>query len=372
MNYTNIIAIPKQGLVYGDTKKAVNDSHLFRNIKNKEVIVTNITSYVEAIETINFGYYAGFKSDHFGHFLLEGLSRLYHINKSNQQDIIWLTCMGSRKFTSWQVEILKLLGLDKLNHIIINKPTLIKKIEIVEPGYIISNLFTKKHNNFLSIYKKNILAKTKLWLSRSNIEGGWINEIEIEKILKKNGWEIFSPEKYSVKEQLEKIMSSEIVAGIEGSAFHILILGLNPKCEIIMFSRGSQGIINDNYTLIANTKNFKQTVYHPEQLYLDGKGLKSQFVVNPNQVLNRLKIKETVKFDYYKILDKEHKKNSSIQKPENLKECIDLLFLCSIYLDKNTKFKDEVLSIMKFLRKLRPDGKMILYTLKRLENETKS
>lgn len=366
----NVTAIPQKGLL-DESKNPIEDSYLIRNINNKKKIINVIPTYMDTKISLKNAYYAGFKIDHFGHFLLEGIARLYNAKNSGIKDIIWISQNGNEKFSSWQLDILKLLKLDNLNHIVISKPTHIESLDINEPGYIISNKFSMQHSNFLSVYSINKSTNRKLWLSRSKVTAGWVNESEIEKILEQNGWEIFVPEDYSIEEQLKKILSSEIVAGVEGSAFHTLILAKNPNCKIIIFSRRAQeningNKVNDNYTLISSTKDLDQVEYYPEQIHLEGKGLNAKFLVNPAQVLNKLNIDYSHKFDYYKLVKIEHLKQKNIFKPDTINDCIDNIFKCSIYLNNNTKYQKDIIKVLELLVKLRPNGKLITRVLENL------
>ena len=89
-----------------------------------------------------------------------------------------------------------------------------------------------------------------------------------EKILQKNGWLIYKPQEHTIFEQLHEILSSEIIAGIEGSAFHALILAAdNLKSNIKIFSRGND--IHKNYLLISKIKKLNQMEYYPKQIRVD-------------------------------------------------------------------------------------------------------
>ena len=372
-----VILIPEKGVIDLEGYH-VEQGSLFRNINGERIVVNNMPTYEKEKRTIEDGYYAAFKNDHYGHFLLESLSRLYRARISPTKNIIWLRMHHARKeFRPWQKEILKLLGLDDFNHIVIDEATRVKKLYLPDPGYIISNTFTDEHCNFLSVYNKKIKKKKKLWLSRSRVDAGWVNEVEIEGILKNNGWEIFVPEEHSVQEQLDTILSAELVAGTEGSAFHALILADNPQCKVIIFSRRASdavngGKINDNYTLIASVKKLDQTVYYPNQIHLEGKGLKSKFLVNPKQVLQALNVPYEHQFDYYSFAKREQEKLKESYKIKSMRECIESLYSCGVYLKRHTDYRKEIIPLFELLDQLRPNGKKILSLLNSLRREDKT
>lgn len=68
-------------------------------------------------------------------------------------------------------------------------------------------------------------GNNRLWISRSQLAGNsraLAEEAHIEKKLYELGWNIIHPQQHSIGTQLNAIERSKIVAGIEGSAFHLL------------------------------------------------------------------------------------------------------------------------------------------------------
>ncbi|MBK8815447.1 MAG: DUF563 domain-containing protein [Methylococcaceae bacterium] len=130
---------------------------------------------------------------------------------------------------------------------------------IAEAGYRIQDYFHIKQAEFLAFYEHGILnTGNKIWLSRSKLtdSGGFLEEPQIEEKLQSLGWIIFHPQEHTVSEQLAILASAHRVAGIEGSAFHIVALFKQFQGQIDIFIRGKQ--LNGNYRTIANRKNFKQ------------------------------------------------------------------------------------------------------------------
>lgn len=210
---------------------------------------------------------------------------------SDHINVIWISKGNSNSFTQWQKDIFQLLKIDKFNHIIINEPTLISNIEINQQEYMIWDVFTQNHKKFLGLFQtKDGISGRKLWISREYVEGGWVNEKLIQNVLIENGWEIFHPEKYSIYEQLEMMLTSKVIAGTEGSAFHLLLLAKEVKQTVIIFSRiTNNGLkthkINNNYKLIA------QIEITPNQSLVEGKKEKANSIVNYYDIFKTLELK---------------------------------------------------------------------------------
>ncbi len=219
--------------------------------------------------------FAGYLTGHYGHFLIENLARFWYIKQYPQLPIIWIpfTGMINQNFKSWQKEIFSLL---KINNpqIIIEKPTSVKQLIIPQPGCGIHDYFyLQQAQALIALKAENPQKGRKIWLSRSQLDpkrslSSVDNEKQLEQILELQGWFIFHPQEHSIKQQLEMLVSSEHIAGFQGSAFHTLIFLDQFKAKINIFRRRylpNQQIVNDTYTNIAKTKQLKQTEHFVSQ-----------------------------------------------------------------------------------------------------------
>lgn len=196
--------------------------------------------------------YCGRFFKHFGHFILESLSRLTHI-RYNPSLLCCYIKDHCGDMLPWQKEILSILGI-KNTFFEITRPTAFAKLDVPQPGYIIPTEFSDPQNKFLScVNPENIIKGKKTYLSRRHIENKiQTNEHDAEKILMNHGWSIIYPEELSVKEQLQEISSSAIVLGIEGSAFHSIIFFTELNTKLYGIPRMN----SENYVTIARRKNF--------------------------------------------------------------------------------------------------------------------
>ncbi len=247
--------------------------------------------------------YAGILVRHFGHFLLESLSRMWAIKKHPDRIIVWKSNHNS--LNSWQCEILKILGIHNKS-IIINSSTLFHDIMIPDPGYVIQKEFHEKHSKELAnFHAKKIIPGKKIFLSRTQLTnsggGTFENETKLEEILKARGWKIFYSEKYSLEEQLDEISSAEVVFGIEGSAFHTLILLSNLQTKFVAISRRVR--YNHNYKTIAKRKGISYTQLNPQKIASDS-NLDTELIINF--------LDHTSDFKFMKEIDSEYiiKENS--------------------------------------------------------------
>jgi tetratricopeptide (TPR) repeat protein len=210
--------------------------------------------------------YGGILQRHFGHFLVDGLSRLWYARLHPKLPIVWT---GECKYTSWQKEILEILGIPVDNAIFVDEPMLFNELVIPKRGYKCFEYFDSEHAKLMGAYPSRIPVPGRfLYISRigcGGSGGGYVNENEIEAVLKKRGWIIFYPERHSIREQLAAFSSAEIVMGVESSALHSVVLQSNLRSKVIALLRiGSKA-----YKLIAEAKQIDYTTIQCKSTYMN-------------------------------------------------------------------------------------------------------
>lgn len=201
--------------------------------------------------------FAGYLFDHFGHFLLESLSRLWFIKRYPDMPIVWLQANGPARLGNWQKDMLKAHGIDNPVHII-SAPTDVEQLVIPDDGFMIQTGFTEMHRDALVLRDgQPPVAGKKIWMSRSKLDAGrYLNDIYLEGVLEKAGWTIFHPQDHALEVQLDQVVDAERVAGVAGSALHTLMFVRSLQARVDVFSRGR--LLSQNFTRIAKVCGFNQ------------------------------------------------------------------------------------------------------------------
>jgi hypothetical protein len=250
-------------------------------------------SSFEIITEIDSGIYGGLFFYHYGHFLLESLSRIWCLNYLNPDiPIIWHRNVINN-LTIWQKELLSLLNISSDRFIYIDSPMRIKKILLPDPGYIVQYEASHYHLKNLDVKVGKVTNDPeKVWLSRSQLKHAQNikidNELEVEKLLCEKGWFILFPEKLTILRQLEILSNAKVIAGFEGSAFHTLILLSDLPKKVMIFTRQPSGI-NPNFLTIAEIKGINQTVHTINMTATVQAGSDSSNVYlinNPNEIID--------------------------------------------------------------------------------------
>jgi len=204
--------------------------------------------------------YAGLLFPHFGHFLLESLARLWFIKQHPSIPLLWVAAHKQTALNSLQQELFELLNVNNPVHILTEQSE-IEELIVPKAGYMLSTLFTPEQKEALRVCTQAPLKPGKrVWLSRSKLKHARIlNEPALERVLEAEGWLIYHPEEHSIRDQLHCIHNAEHIAGIIGSAHHLLLLTPDYQGRVSIFSRGPT--VNGDFFNIAETLGLKQTIY---------------------------------------------------------------------------------------------------------------
>jgi len=228
--------------------------------------------------------YGGFLSFHYGHFLLESLSRLYFAKQFPEIPLLFLST--ERHLKVWQREILSLLRVD--NRIeIITQPSLIQRLHLPEPGFEVGALLSESQKYALGQAKFGSLQPDKhIWLSRSKLKSGAVlNEEALENRLRIDGWIVIHPEEVSIQEQVDALAGASKIAGFAGSAFHTLALFEEIPSNVLLFSRTKK--LNDNFALLGHRLELNQKYVEVAYRKVSGRDPSANIIVDdPGKILN--------------------------------------------------------------------------------------
>jgi capsular polysaccharide biosynthesis protein len=243
--YSNAIVLPTDvdrvnksftGGVYDENGNLVKNA-LRQHTDHKEVqafpqlspaILTNIT-----VNNILKGryLYLGFYTEHYGHFLLETLARLWAYTDKKYDGVVFNEFVIPRPtqgVSSFAQLFFTPFGIDINKTSIINSVTQFERLDVPSPQFYIQN---KADIDYINIYRKisnyyrqnDQVERSRVYLSRSKLlkrKRKVLNEAAIETEFVKYGFIIIHPQELSFSEQLVLYSRVEILAGMEGSGLH--------------------------------------------------------------------------------------------------------------------------------------------------------
>lgn len=221
--------------------------------------------------------FGGYLFGHFGHFLLESVSRLYAILQCPKLPVLFLS-PNDQIFTS-QIQMFKTLGVHN-ELVLLKTPTEVENLVYAEAGSCIDPPGASDEQ-LAALARFTTPAETdrKIWLSRSEFPGGGItNEKEIEEELRGRGWEILHPEKLSLQEQIRAVNASRYVAGLDGSAFFTTLLSRQTHGKFFIFGRRNHIPLEIPYLL--ERKNIPHELHIFPVEYVSGRGAARLYHMN--------------------------------------------------------------------------------------------
>lgn len=197
---------------------------------------------IERPETICF---CGYLVDHWGHFLVEGIERLWFSDKNDRMvdKYVYVVENGSNRTLEGNfLEFIKLLGIENKVEII-NRPQKFKRIIVPELGYKRCQCYSQDFINMLNtINNKAISCKSefnlpkKVFLTRSKFPKAKCYEVGLDyldNLFKMNGFELIEPERTSLKQIINILEAAEVIACESGTLPHNMLLTNNSNLIIM-------------------------------------------------------------------------------------------------------------------------------------------
>ena len=203
--------------------------------------------------------YCGYLINHWGHFLVEAICRLWYFLKNDDsidKYVFFLNENEEREIKGNYREFFELLGVwNKLE--IINKPTQYREVIVPELSYKSRTYYSEEFKNIFDTIADNIKVSDswkkykKIFLTRSQLKKAQKLEFGMEAIdsfFMNNGYEIISPEKISLSELIFMIRNASECASVSGSLPHNMLFA-NDKQNLTIIERE---VLNNDFQVDFN------------------------------------------------------------------------------------------------------------------------
>ncbi len=245
--------------------------------------------------------YMGLCHSHFGHFLIETLSRLWFLQAQQIQDfdhIILLPINGC--VPEFVVDLFKLLGVDERLKII-DAPIFLENVCIPSPAIEYPWKVHQVINTLQQLFADSIAVEPTeqpIFLSRNQLVPGHfrmiIGEDRLEQALESQGVYIYHPENYSIHHQISTLSRHKTIISFAGSALHTMLLSGGNK-NVVAYSARRIPLV---FPLLDKALNNKSDYVQSRRLSVNGLaslavGFKPQ-LIDPRIVLRRLKQRQLI------------------------------------------------------------------------------
>lgn len=211
--------------------------------------------------------YCGYLVNHWGHFLIEGITRLWYFLENDEtvdKYVFFLDENEEREIKGNYRMFLELLKIwDKLE--IINRPTTYRRVIVPELGIHMRKSYTPKLLDVFDAVAANVQVDPawerpeKIYFSRSQFQKGMQFEFgfdTLDNFFEKNGYTILYPEKVPLDRMIHYIRSAKVVASLSGSLPHNMLFG-NPGQKVEIVER--LVISDDNQTDVNRMRQLQVT-----------------------------------------------------------------------------------------------------------------
>jgi Glycosyltransferase 61 len=158
---------------------------------------------------------------HYGHYILEGLSRLWFFLESSnlKYKCVYISDAGDDRFS----DFLKIFGLSMERVVRIAKPTIFKEVIVPEQSIQLHDYYCKEYKQTIDNIMTGIqpVVNEKVYFSkRERRNDRAIGEAPIESVLANNGYAVYFPESMSVAETLSVLKGCNIFLATSGTNIH--------------------------------------------------------------------------------------------------------------------------------------------------------
>jgi len=233
------------GGVYSDGQP-VPEALLLRSVGTGGQLVYQAPYLEPTVEYAGAHIFCGLLAPHFGHFILEGLARIWFAGARPEQRLVWMLPPEYRAeagYGGWQREILELLGIHN-EAVFVRSPTRFEHLAIPSAGHVLPDFFAPYYFDALGVAEPSpVIPGRKVYVSRtrgSSGGGGYTNEAELEAFLRDAGWTIYHPQDHPVSARFDVLSSAEVILLIEGSAFLSLLFLRELHSKVFLLKRNDR------------------------------------------------------------------------------------------------------------------------------------
>ena len=171
---------------------------------------------------------------HYGHFLLESLSRLWYTPP--QDAVLVFAASPNIEVRNYMMAYWSNAGLELSQVEFVTSPTRFRRVIVPEAAFRVGRY---AHIGMREVYQRitrNVCrepraARERIYLSRSRWENTR-NENDLEAALSAQGFRVVHPQDLSIEEQIEMISGASEIVGRWGSAMHNVVFA-NPGVKIV-------------------------------------------------------------------------------------------------------------------------------------------
>lgn len=230
-----------RGAVYDATDRLVPASQkVLGNPRGKRVAADpdRVVRRSDVTELPGTWLYGGTWTSVFGHFLVETLTTLWPTLDERPTGLVFHSSFGRHRSADWQQRLLDLAGWHDLPIHVVDRDLPARVQRLVVPGRSVS-LHAWAHPQAREVWQRiaaDFRGRTgpeRVYISRTALNARRRSEghrrpirttgeqdRELDEVFARHGFEVVAPETLSIDEQLRRLATARVVAGLSGSGLH--------------------------------------------------------------------------------------------------------------------------------------------------------
>ncbi len=201
--------------------------------------------------------FCGLMNQHFGHFLVEATARLWWGIRNNFRGKYLFQIFDDVNYKPAAKEFFELLGIgDQIEFI--RTPTVFETLYVPQAAIIFNHSYASEYLLPFERVRQALANQVsdnspkKIFLSRAGMQNrSVIGQDMVESWFVGQGYVSISPENLPLSEQIKLVLGADEIAGINGSAFHLLLFTRGKKTKTVM----RDGPFNATYMMIDKATN---------------------------------------------------------------------------------------------------------------------
>lgn len=186
--------------------------------------------------------YGGVLINHFGHFMTDGLDRLWGLAADGWVGRVVFHREHNYDLPEYQWRILELLGLSRGQVLFCDQIYRFRAIHVPSPSWIMGVAVYRDHGALFAQARDRLPPVARRWdrlfISRRRMtEFPVIGEAELEDLVRQGGFEILCPEALDLRDQIDVFRGAGLIVGLSASAL-VNLLWCAPGQAVIHLSRG--------------------------------------------------------------------------------------------------------------------------------------
>ncbi len=189
-------------------------------------------------------YFAGAAWSHFGHFILEGLSRLWllaRVPESIRAELRFVF-YNDRPLPDWQLEFLEALGVAAERIVYLTKPQRFERMIVPSLAYNLHRWAAPAQGDTWEHIGRAFDrgdGPTRVYLSRSRYPHNrtLLDEAEIEQRFQARQFTVLHPQELSIADQVAAVRHARLIAGSAGSAMYLSAFARRGARKLIISPR---------------------------------------------------------------------------------------------------------------------------------------